>query len=341
MTDIIHEVAKLHKSIHHRTLSNISDLYGVSTAQLTPLAGGHATHVYEYQDGPRNCVLRVTPPNKDTDLKAMRSILEWLAFLGSHEGPAMRPMRSRRNNLIELVEQDSQAYIAVAFEKAPGVLAENMALVDWTDELFQSLGGTLGSTHRIAQDYVPIEEYTRPNWTRLTNCFHPEAELEGADPLILDKYTQILAVIEQLPKDRESYGLAHLDLHFGNFFIDTGQQKITLIDFDDCAYGWYAMDIAMLLFDVLVVYSGRDPNQFGKRFLQNLLIGYRRQKPFQPFWLAQLPVFLKLLEINLYLMLYRSFDPASPDSWIGKFMPGRRERILQGTPYVEMDINVV
>jgi Ser/Thr protein kinase RdoA (MazF antagonist) len=328
-------------TINNSTLDIIADLYGVSVTQLAPMSGGHANHVYEYQDGSRNCALRVTPPNIDIDLKAMRSILEWLAFLGSHEGPIARPLRSRRDNLIELVDQDGQVYIAVAFAKAPGILAENMTLADWTDDLFQSLGDSLGSCHHIAQDYVPVEEYTRPEWTKLTNCFHPEADFEGADPLILDKYTQMLAVIEKLPKDSDSYGLAHLDLHFGNFFIDVDQKKITLIDFDDCAYGWYIMDVAMLLFDVLVVYSGPDPNQFGKRFLQNLLTGYRRQKPIQPFRLAQLPVLLKLLEISLYMMLYRSFDPASPDGWTGKFMPGRRERILRDTPYVEIDFNVV
>jgi Ser/Thr protein kinase RdoA (MazF antagonist) len=341
VAEIIIEESVLHTSIHRRTLNNIADLYGVSVTQLAPMSGGHANHVYEYQDGSRNCVLRVTPPNKDTDLKAMRSILEWLAFLGSHGGPVPCPLRSRKDNLIELVDQDGQVYIAVAFEKAPGILAENMELADWTDGLFQSLGDSLGSCHRIAREYVPREEYKRPDWTKLTNCFHPEADLEGADPLILDKYAQVLSLITKLPKDKESYGLAHLDLHFGNFFIDAGTQKITLIDFDDCAHGWYIMDIAMLLFDVLVVYSGPDPNQFGKRFLQNLLTGYRRQKPIQPFWLAQLPVFLKLLEISLYLMLYRSFDPASPDGWSGKFMPGRREQILREIPYVELNFNVV
>jgi Ser/Thr protein kinase RdoA (MazF antagonist) len=36
-------------------------------------------------------------------------------------------------------------------------------------------------------------------------------------------------------RSRNSYGLAHMDLHFGNFFVDMGQQRIQLFDFDDCA----------------------------------------------------------------------------------------------------------
>lgn len=33
-------------------------------------------------------------------------------------------------------------------------------------------------------------------------------------------------------------------------------KEITIFDFDDCVYGWFVMDIATLLFDILVVYQG-------------------------------------------------------------------------------------
>ncbi len=329
-------------TIHLPTLNTIAGLYGISPAELTPMSGGHATHVYEFTNGPSRCVLRITPPNKDTNFQAMQSILEWLAFLAECGGPAARPVRSTRENLIERVNQDDQTYMSVAFEKASGILAENMTLEDWTDELFKTLGHTLGLCHRIAQGYVPTrEDFRRPEWNKLTNCFHPDEYMEGADTIVLNKYEQVLDSIHALPKDLECYGLAHLDLHYGNFYIDASQKRITLLDFDDCAYGWYVMDIAMLVFDVLVVYAGPNPDRFGERFLRNLLEGYRQKKSISPFWVAQLPVFLKLLEIGVYLMLYRSYDPAAPGEWSGKFMPGRRDRILKEIPYVAIDFNVV
>ena len=327
--------------IHHTTLNHIAELYNTSLSQLKPASGGHANLVYEYKSGETSCILRVTPPNRDIDLHSMRSMLEWLAFLADHGGPVARPLRSRRGNLIELVNQDDQTYIGVAFEKAPGVLAEGMPPADWSDELFQTLGNTLGLCHRVAQEYIPTHEaFKRPEWDLPSNCFHP-GELDGAEPVVLEKYVRVLAPIQALPKDRESYGLVHLDLHFGNFFVDAEHQKIILFDFDDCAYGWYVMDIAMLLFDVLVVYAGSDRQRFGERFLENLLKGYRQQKPISQFWVGQLPLFLKLLEIGVYLMLYRSYDPATADEWVSKFMPGRRDRIEQETAYVDMDFNVM
>jgi Ser/Thr protein kinase RdoA (MazF antagonist) len=97
------------------------------------------------------------------------------------------------------------------------------------------------------------------------------------------------------------------------------------------------MDIAMLLLDVLVVYDGLDRLQFGERFLENFLKGYRSQKQISREWLCQLPHFLKLLEIGIYIMLHRFYEPAEADEWVSKFMPGRKDRIEQNTPYIELD----
>jgi Ser/Thr protein kinase RdoA (MazF antagonist) len=165
--------------------------------------------------------------------------------------------------------------------------------------------------------------------------------LDGAESFILEKRKKLLGLIQTLPKDRESYGLAHLDLHFGNFFVDIEQRLITLFDFDDCAYGWYLMDVATLLFDILVVYDLPDKESFGTRFLENLLKGYLSQKPLSLFWLNQLPHFLKLLEIGVYIMLYRQYDPTSADNWVGKFMLNRQERIEQDIPYIDLPFGVI
>ncbi len=56
----------------------------------------------------------------------------------------------------------------------------------------------------------------------------------------------LLKEIETLPKDKDSYGLIHNDLHPGNFLIDG--ERIHLIDFDGCMYSWYAFDIGNALY---------------------------------------------------------------------------------------------
>ncbi len=326
---------------HLTLIESIAKLYALTPSELTPVTGGHFSWVYEFFRDGQACILRITPPNSDVDLPAMRAILEWLAFLSSQGGPAPVPVRSQNNNLIEVVNLHGQSFIAVAFEKAPGILAEGMSPEEWSDALLHALGQTVGKCHKIAQKYTPPIEFRRPEWFEGDSCFNPRASLVHADPIILEKRSNILSLIQILPKDPESYGLAHLDLHFGNFFIDIDNLKISLFDFDDCAYGWYIMDIAMLLFDVLVLFKGKDIKEFGEKFLVNLLRGYYSQMPENVFWIRQLPSFLKLLEIGVYLMLYRDYDPLSSDEWVNQFMPGRKYRIEHEIPYIDLDFSSI
>jgi Ser/Thr protein kinase RdoA (MazF antagonist) len=322
-------------------LAAICDLYNLTPAQLRTMPGGHFSEVYEFDDHGVTYVLRITPPNAENDLAAMQSILEWLAYLASRGGPVPRPLRSRAGNLIEVVEVGDQVYLAGAAEKAPGVLAEGMAPQDWSDELFQALGRTVGKCHQIAQHYQPAAALKRPEWDRLSNCFNPLNHLPVADPGLLEKRSRVLKIIQELPKASPAYGLAHMDLHFGNFYVDRDSLQVTLFDFDDCAYGWTIMDIAMLLFDVLVVYDQPDRQQFGQRFLTNVLRGYLPFMPDSLFWVKQLPFFLKLLEISLFITLYRAAYTPDGGDWVSKFLHGRNERIKNDMPYVNLDFEAI
>jgi hypothetical protein len=87
----------------------------------------------------------------------------------------------------------------------------------------------------------------------------------------------------------------------------------------------------------VVLYPGPDKEPFAHRFLANYLEGYRTEMPLDTFWLGQLPHFLKLIEIGVYYQVRGIYDPQDRESWVGRFMPGRRERIEHGVPYVDVD----
>ncbi len=177
--------------------------------------------VFEYTHAGRACILKVIPPNPEIDLSGLSSILDWMAFLAQGGGPVVAPVRSTRGNLVEVLDVQGREWIAVSFEKAPGLLAERLAAEDWTDMLFRRLGQTLGCTHRLAGKYHPPQGITvRPQWDQGENCFHPLGKLATAEPAIKKKYARWLEVIQALPKDDENFGLAHLDLHLANFLVD-------------------------------------------------------------------------------------------------------------------------
>src|SRR5690606_13388588 len=108
-------------------------------------------------------------------------------------------------------------------------------------------GETIGRIHALSQGFHAAgAARKRPEWDdpvfEFVESFLPEREA-----LARQKYRAVCDYVRTLPKSAESYGLTHQDAHGGNLFVDD-QGRITLFDFDDCAYNWFVNDIAMVLF---------------------------------------------------------------------------------------------
>ncbi len=162
-----------------------------------------------------------------------------------------------------------------------------------------------------------------------------ESWLPPSEDLVYDKFRELYGYLTALPKNIDSYGLIHQDAHGGNFFVDASG-KITLFDFDDCAYSWYMNDIAIVLFYAAL--GQQDPSAFTASFMQQFLGGYIRENEVDTAWLEEIPYFLKLREIDLYAIIHRSFDVDNiEDRWVASYMNGRKERILGEVPFVDFD----
>jgi Ser/Thr protein kinase RdoA (MazF antagonist) len=187
--------------------------------------------------------------------------------------------------------------------------------------------------HVLSKRYEPPQaNWRRPKWDA-PDMLEVERILPAAEGAVLDRFHELMEHLEQLPKDSETYGLIHQDAHGGNLFVDESGQ-ITLFDFDDCAYSWYMNDIAIVLF--YAVMWEEDAAGFTQAFMTHFLRGYSRENHLDPAWLVQIPHFLKLREIDLYAVIHRSFDVESlDDPWCAGYMRRRKERIKNGTPYIE------
>lgn len=320
-------------------LERAAQCYGVTSGELHPLHGGTASHVYGFSRDGADFVLRITPPDSDLDADAMRAILTWVRALDAHGASVAGPIRSRAGRLVETMISGAATYIVSAVKRAPGILAERLPFAQWSDALFEAWGQTAGRMHAIAQRYhVEDAALRRPEWDSVDSCFNAPLPAELAETPIAQRRAEARAHLRTLPTDPGSYGMIHGDFHAANFFVEPNTATITVFDFDDCCRGWYIMDIAMALFDMLVVYPRQDREAFAAHFLTSFARGYTREKALEPFWVTLLPHVLKLLEVNLYAMVYADHDPAGTTSWIGKFMAGeRRERIERGIPYVDLD----
>ncbi len=279
---------------------------------------------------------------EDCPTEQTLGMLEWVRFLSENGAPVAEPIVSAQGRLLERLEADGKVYTITAFKEVDGTLAERIPQEEWTDELLRSIGRATGKMHAISKRYQPSHQaLNRPHWWESYEIHKATQRLgETADPA-RDKLPALVAELKRLPVDPDGYGLIHGDLHFANFLVRLGG-GVTIIDFDDCQYGWFAMDIAMALFDVLVLYNARSEMEskgFARIFMQHYLAGYREENVFERAWQVTIPHFLKLKELCVYAALIGHPDIERPESWVGRYMRGRAERIAAGITYVEIDFD--
>jgi amicoumacin kinase len=161
-----------------------------------------------------------------------------------------------------------------------------------------------------------------------------DENLPPEDTAAADRYYEIMDHIHDVPVTAEGYGMIHQDAHGGNFFYDPVSGQITLFDFDDCCYGHFIYDIAMVIFYHAM---WRDQDQpFMSTFLGNFFTGYQREYRLDPAWLRLLPYFIRLREVDLYAVILNSFTPEeiNADDWLRRFMHGRKESIINRAPFI-------
>jgi Ser/Thr protein kinase RdoA (MazF antagonist) len=91
------------------------------------------------------------------------------------------------------------------------------------------------------------------------------------------------AALNGLPRDPEHWGVIHADLHHGNVLIDGA--ALSVIDFDDAAFGWYLYDLAVAL-------THQQRRADFAELQEALLAGYRTRRRFTVEDEARLPMFL-------------------------------------------------
>jgi Ser/Thr protein kinase RdoA (MazF antagonist) len=312
-------------------LSETMARYGIDRDALH-LLDGFESFIYEYTQGEAAFILRIGHSlRRSADL--VRGEVDWINHLAKGGAGVARAVESQHGRLVEAID-DGQGghFLATAFVKASG---GPPGPGFWTEPFIERYGRLLGRMHALAKSYRPADPaWSRQQWDDPI-MLEVERWLPESDGAILARYRELLATLEALPKGPDSHGLIHQDAHAGNFFVDEAG-AITLFDFDDCCYSWFANDIAIVLF--YAVTNRADAAEFAVRFLPPFLRGYLEENHLDLQWLPRIPHFLKLREIDLYAVIHRSFDVDNlEDPWVAAFMENRRGRIAAGTPYLEFD----
>jgi Ser/Thr protein kinase RdoA (MazF antagonist) len=316
----------LHQAMRH---------YGVTEGHIH-LLDGFESFMYEFdrQNGSASeaGILRIGHSLRRSPA-LIQAEVDWINYLSAGGAGVAKALLSAHGNLVEGVEDGKgDQFLVTAFSKARG---KHPGKAEWTPALFETYGQLIGRLHVLSQDYRPPNpECLRPQWNNPINI-NIEDFLPEGDEGIAEQFRMLMAYLEALPITSEGYGLIHQDAHAGNFFVDEAGQ-ITLFDFDDCCYGHYIYDLAMVVFYAIVNHP--DGPAATQEFLIPFLRGYRRENRLDPVWLKEIPYFLKLREIDLYAMIHRSVGPGPhKDAWVRQYMEGRKARLDAGQPFVEFD----
>lgn len=305
--------------------------YGVAREHARPL-DGFESFIYELNRDD-DFILRVSHSGRRNKALILGEV-DWINFLADGGAAVTRAIRSEQGRLVEPVDDGAgEHFLATAFVKARG--GPPRGTVWHSERFFEAYGQLIGRIHALSKRYRPTNSMAyRPQWDDPL-MLEADQHLPPSEEVAARRFEEVVDHLRALPIDDEVYGLIHFDAHGGNMFVDE-DGTITLFDFDDCHYHWYINDIAIVIFYAVI--DSEDKSAFLDQYLTQFLRGYCRENRLDPRWLDEIPWFLKLREIDLYAIIHRSFDVDNlTDPWVVDFMDGRRQRIEQGAPYLNVD----
>ena len=328
--------------------------YGIPKDQIKPL-DAFESFIYEFEREGEGYILRIGHSFRKSEA-LIQGEVDWINTLARGGVSVARAIPSANGKLVEAIDDGGGGqFLVTAFVRAMGQPPWDAG---WTPARFETYGQLLGKMHALAIDYQPARVWKRPEWDDASMKF-VELYLPESEVIVHQKYQSVLDHIYTLPKDRASYGLIHQDAHQNNFFMDA-DGRLTLFDFDECAYSWFINDIAIVLF-----YISMDAEELGfpsaasftQEFLTHFLRGYRQAYSLDSTWLKEIPAFLKLRELELYAVVHRDFDikdiehwslesfkriqdfdvNSGNHMWIANFMRNRKSNIEQDLPFIDFD----
>jgi len=256
-----------------------------------------------FQKNKKRYILRFSQ-RPEEQIRQTKAEMDWLYYLASHGVSVSLPLPADSGALVLSTKHKEEPYVICAFEALPGRFWDRNNPDLWNAEVFYHWGKAMGDLHRLTKDYTPAGD-TRGSFTgreTVRNTF------EGC-PSVKKNLEELQHEMMALPKDRDSYGLIHFDLHPWNFLIDG--ERINVFDFDDSLYGWFALDIGVALYHGLWWGRKNDAGQdFTDEIIRHFLRGYLSANHLSDFWIAKIPMFMRYRQICKFSWFY---DPGHMD----------------------------
>lgn len=264
-----------------------------------------ANHLFRLQLEGRPHFLRLSHA-EEADSAGIAAELDFVRLVADSGLAVALPAPSKSGKLIEEVSCEGQRYYAVVFE---GLLGNELDVDDLDEARFRAWGSALGVVHCASQTFP--RRPARPRWIDLARAARdslPPSENELARII-----TSGLEWLESLALPEQDYGLIHGDFELDNLIWEG--QRVQALDFDDAAYAWYGLDIAVTLHDVWSASDGSDTAgaRCDERF-QWFAEGYRAVRPLPGGLPERMPRLLNLLLAVKMARLLRAYATTNDEN---------------------------
>jgi Ser/Thr protein kinase RdoA (MazF antagonist) len=196
----------------------------------------------------RHMVLRLHRPGYHTE-QEIRSELAWVSALrNSGVVDTATPIPGRDGTLLQILHDGDQTRCAVMFQHVTGTEpAPGGNLPAW----FRRLGAVTAALHRHARDWDPPPGFARMIWDFETTLgdrphwgdWRHAVGLDREGHRLLQRASDAAARrLEAFGKTPDRFGLIHADLRLANLLV--ADDRLSVIDFDDCGHGWFMYDFA-------------------------------------------------------------------------------------------------
>ena len=244
-------------------------------------------------------VLRVSRPGYHT-LSELESEMKWLRQINDYTPLVVaNPINAVDGSVIQQINGlDGNVYFCIVCEYLSGKEPDEGNRAKFVRD-YEMLGETTAYLHRQASIWNGTKEIDRIEWSYdniigNTAVWGKWQDYEGLTPEIEAFFEDVCRVIHKrlvnYGKSKNNWGLIHADLRLANLLVEG--EKIKVIDFDDCGFGWYVHDLASSI-------SFIEHKQIVPDLINAWLKGYKKVMPFSDTDFEEIDTFILMRRFQL------------------------------------------
>ena len=291
--------------------------------------------IYKVDCADYSFILRLSSEHH-RNAEQIKSELDFQKYLFDNGAAVAQPFQTESGETCLPLEMDNSRFICSAFEYVEGKSWDERK--DNSEQIFIKIGAALGKIHKLSKEYKPVNVVKRRLWSEQQELLKADIFKKHSMELH-DKYLDFMRQMDKEEKTKDTFGLTHGDYLVSNYLIND-ENDITVIDFDECEYSWFAADLAICIRAYL--FWTENPAALPQKANEaeimhyNLLLGYGSENKITKNMVYDLEKYIKIRDY-IELAGQLSFEPEVFDDYpIEKTLfEMNLDRILNDKPFFD------